>query len=46
MEEYVSEISVIDVYDIASDIGKEFEILIDSCGADTLANLMPKVIDR
>lgn len=40
-----SEVSVVDVYDIASEIGKECEKLIDSCGADSITNLMPKVIN-
>ncbi|XP_014203868.1 RILP-like protein homolog isoform X2 [Copidosoma floridanum] len=39
-----SELSVVDVYDIASEIGKECEKLIDSYGAESIANLMPKVI--
>ena len=40
-----SEVSVVDVYDIASEIGKECEKLIDSHGADSITNLMPKVIN-
>lgn len=44
MEEYTSDISVIDVYELASGIGKEFEKVIDLCGADAVTNLMPKVI--
>ncbi|XP_012150400.1 rab interacting lysosomal protein like isoform X2 [Megachile rotundata] len=46
MEEYavVSDISVVDVYDIASEIGKECEKLIDSFGVESVTNLMPKVI--
>ncbi|XP_059478765.1 RILP-like protein homolog [Neocloeon triangulifer] len=36
--------SVVDVYDLASEIGKEFEKLIDAHGADSLTNMMPKVI--
>ncbi|XP_076762097.1 rab interacting lysosomal protein like isoform X4 [Xylocopa sonorina] len=46
MEEYavVSDISVVDVYDIASEIGKECEKLIDSYGVESVTNLMPKVI--
>jgi len=35
--------SVVDVYDLASEIGKEFERLIDAHGADSLTNMMPKV---
>ncbi|XP_065201364.1 RILP-like protein homolog isoform X2 [Planococcus citri] len=45
MEEYTSDISVLDVYEIASAIGKEFEKIIDVCGADTVTNLMPRVIN-
>lgn len=39
------EMSVVDVYDLASDIGKECEKIIDSYGADSLLKLMPKVIN-
>lgn len=47
MEEYsvVSDVSVVDVYDIASEIGKECEKLIDLFGVASVANLMPKVIN-
>jgi chromosome segregation ATPase len=38
------EITVVDVYDIASDIGKECEKIIDQYGADAVTSLMPKVI--
>ncbi|XP_076249692.1 rab interacting lysosomal protein like isoform X2 [Calliopsis andreniformis] len=46
MEDYtvVSDVSVVDVYDIASEIGKECEKLIDSYGVESVTNLMPKVI--
>lgn len=44
MEEYTSDLSVIDVYEIASAIGKEFEKIIDICGAEIVTSLMPKVI--
>lgn len=46
MEEYavVSDVSVVDVYDIASEIGKECEKLIDLYGVESVTNLMPKVI--
>jgi len=37
-------LNVIDVYDIASEIGKEFEELIDSHGAEHITCLMQKVI--
>ena len=38
------EISVLDVYDIASDIGKEFEKMISTHGNEMVQGLMPKVI--
>ncbi|XP_043219391.1 RILP-like protein homolog isoform X2 [Amphibalanus amphitrite] len=34
----------VDVYDIATDIGREFEAIIDAFGAGALTNLVPKVI--
>lgn len=37
--------SVVEVYDIASDIGKECEKIIDLFGADSVTALMPKVIN-
>lgn len=40
-----SDVSVVDVYDIASEIGKECEKLIDAYGNDSIATLMPKVIN-
>ncbi|XP_011304715.1 RILP-like protein homolog isoform X3 [Fopius arisanus] len=47
MEEYsgASDVSVVDVYDIASEIGKECEKLIDIFGTDAITGLMPKVIN-
>ncbi|CAG9767797.1 unnamed protein product [Ceutorhynchus assimilis] len=39
------EVTVVDVYDIASDIGKECEKIIDRYGADAVTSLMPKVIN-
>lgn len=44
MDDYDLEVSVIDVYDIASEIGKEFEKIIDCFGTETVTGLMPKVI--
>lgn len=38
------DISVLDVYDLASDIGKEFEKLISCHGSELVQGLMPKVI--
>jgi len=45
MEEYEQEVSVVDVYDIASEIGKEFEKIIDTYGTEAVTSLMPKVIN-
>lgn len=39
------DVTVVDVYDIASDIGKECEKIIDRYGADAVTSLMPKVIN-
>lgn len=39
------EISVVDVYDLASDVGKEFEKIIDKNGTNSVADLIPKVIN-
>lgn len=44
MEEYDTEVSVVDVYDIASDIGKEFEKIIDAYGTQAVSTLIPKVV--
>uniref|UniRef100_A0A0K8TMV5 Putative myosin class ii heavy chain n=1 Tax=Tabanus bromius TaxID=304241 RepID=A0A0K8TMV5_TABBR len=41
----VEDISVVDVYDLASEIGKECEKIIDSFGSDSITGLMPKVIN-
>ncbi|XP_067934562.1 RILP-like protein 1 isoform X3 [Watersipora subatra] len=41
MEDYVS---VVDVYDSAALIGKDFEYLIEQYGVETVTDLMPKVI--
>ena len=38
------EVSVLDVYDLASDIGKEFEKIISAHGNEFVQGLMPKVI--
>ncbi|KYB26082.1 RILP-like protein homolog [Tribolium castaneum] len=43
--DFGGEVSVVDVYDIASDIGKECEKIIDQYGADAVTSLMPKVIN-
>lgn len=40
-----SDISVVDVYDLASEIGKECEKIIDRYGAETVTSLMPKVVN-
>nr|XP_022908038.1 RILP-like protein homolog isoform X2 [Onthophagus taurus] len=44
-EELIGEVTVVDVYDIASEIGKECEKIIDQFGADAVTSLMPKVIN-
>ena len=41
MEDYVS---VVDVYDSAALIGKDFEYLIEQYGVEAVTDLMPKVI--
>lgn len=43
--ELAGEVTVVDVYDIASDIGKECEKIIDQYGADAMTSMMPKVIN-
>ncbi|XP_060068995.1 RILP-like protein 1 isoform X2 [Ylistrum balloti] len=43
-EETIETISVVDVYDQAAVIGKEFEKLIEGYGVDAVTDLMPKVI--
>lgn len=44
MAEVSTDISVVDVYDTAASIGKEFEKIIDGYGPETVTDLMPKVI--
>ncbi|XP_055613940.1 RILP-like protein homolog [Uranotaenia lowii] len=39
------ELSVVDVYDLAADIGKEFETIIDKNGTNAVSELIPKVIN-
>ncbi|XP_078083216.1 RILP-like protein 1 isoform X1 [Mustelus asterias] len=39
-----TELSVMDVYDIAAVVGQEFERIIDVFGCDAIAKLMPKVV--
>lgn len=39
-----SDLSVVDVYDLASEIGKECEKIIDCYGAEAVTALMPKVV--
>ncbi|XP_026679171.1 RILP-like protein homolog [Diaphorina citri] len=43
-DEYSSTLTVIDVFDIASEIGKEFEKIIDQYGPDAVTSIMPKVL--
>lgn len=41
----IDEIGVVDVYELASDIGKECEKIIEKFGADSVTHLMPVVIN-
>lgn len=45
--QYEPEVTVVDVYDIASEIGKEFEKMLNgqTSGADAVTSLMPKVVN-
>ncbi|KAM9328912.1 RILP-like protein 1 [Gastrophryne carolinensis] len=44
LEKNVAELTVMDVYDIASAVGQEFERLIDQYGCESIGRLMPKVV--
>ncbi|XP_060877174.1 RILP-like protein homolog isoform X1 [Metopolophium dirhodum] len=44
MDNYKCSLSVVDVYDMAQDIGREFESIIDAYGTDAITGLMPKVV--
>lgn len=44
MDDYKCSLTVVDVYDIAQEIGREFESLIDAYGTDAITGLMPKVV--
>ncbi|KAI0224568.1 RILP-like protein 1, partial [Lamellibrachia satsuma] len=44
MESPTNGLHVVDVYDMAISIGKEFEVIIDKYGSDVLTKLMPQVI--
>ncbi|XP_062578637.1 RILP-like protein homolog [Saccostrea cucullata] len=44
MDDSLESVTVVDVYDQAAGIGKEFEKLIESYGVDAVTDLMPKVI--
>ncbi|XP_030073629.1 RILP-like protein 1 isoform X2 [Microcaecilia unicolor] len=44
LEKNVAELTVMDVYDIASVVGQEFERVIDLYGCEAIARLMPKVV--
>lgn len=44
MESSSGKIALEDVYDLASEIGSEFDKIINQCGNDAVAKLMPKVI--
>lgn len=45
LESNINDISVVEVYDLASDIGRECEKIIDEYGAAAVAQLIPKVIN-
>lgn len=45
MENFKCTLSVVDVYDIAQDIGREFESIMDAYGTDAITGLMPKVVN-
>lgn len=45
LESNLNDISVVEVYDLASDIGRECEKIIDEYGAAAVAQLIPKVIN-
>lgn len=45
MPDYDDEVTVGDVYDLASDIGKECEIIIEKYGPEAVTALLPKVIN-
>ncbi|XP_067910619.1 RILP-like protein 1 isoform X1 [Heterodontus francisci] len=44
LDKTATELSVMDVYDIAAVVGQEFERIIDVFGCDAIAKLMPKVV--
>uniref|UniRef100_UPI00398E7036 RILP-like protein 1 isoform X3 n=1 Tax=Pristiophorus japonicus TaxID=55135 RepID=UPI00398E7036 len=44
LDKTATELSVMDVYDIAAVVGQEFERIIDIFGCDAIAKLMPKVV--
>ncbi|XP_056677854.1 RILP-like protein 1 isoform X2 [Monodelphis domestica] len=44
LEKNVAELTVMDVYDIASIVGHEFERVIDQHGCEAIGRLMPKVV--
>ncbi|KAL3307143.1 Rab interacting lysosomal protein-like 1, partial [Cichlidogyrus casuarinus] len=37
-------LTVLDIYGVAASIGKDFELLIENYGAETVSSLMPKII--
>ncbi|XP_050677328.1 RILP-like protein homolog isoform X4 [Leptidea sinapis] len=45
MPNFDDEVTVVDVYDLASDIGKECEIIIEKYGPEAVTALLPKVIN-
>lgn len=45
LDSIASDISVVDVYDLASEIGKECEKIIDLYGNEAVISIMPKVVN-
>lgn len=45
LESHINDISVVEVYDLASDIGRECEKIIEEYGAGAVSQLIPKVIN-
>ncbi|CAG4933095.1 unnamed protein product [Colias eurytheme] len=45
MPDFDDDVTVVDVYDLASDIGKECEIIIEKYGPEAVTALLPKVIN-
>ena len=44
LDKTATDLTVMDVYDIAAAVGQEFERIIDQFGCESLLRLMPKVV--